>query len=358
MGELRGQPCLAPEPADGALVAGHVRMQELERDLATEREVAHSPHGAERARSEGRNHFVVLGESPAEAHFGRLARRRGVIATQCEHRATAEYAVHRADHRRHGRESLLRVFLQRAVEHGGHRGRHVGTDERDRRDIRRRRRLTRERVKTEGTELPLVGRWAGRPPVAPVGRRGHGRHVRREVVRNGRERDGPLPPDEPQAAHRRGEHVEDRKRAVHASRVVQIGERGADLAHHAHHSRDVLHAGAGEACAHRLAGNPPSQIARPTLTLLVDRPVVIRGRDRGVVAVGVRARLGLEPRSVLLERRAYQRERAAKGVDELLEVSVVFPHPFGAPAPAGRKLPLGQMLRKGRGEAVEATPAA
>ena len=101
MRELRGEPRLATEAADGALVARDVRVQQLERHLAPEREVAHAPHRAEASRAERRDHLVVVGERPAQPHLGRLARRRGVLAAQREHRAAADDAVHRADHRRH-----------------------------------------------------------------------------------------------------------------------------------------------------------------------------------------------------------------------------------------------------------------
>ena len=102
MRELRREPRLAPKAADDALVARDVRMQQLERDLAAEREIAHAPHRSERAGAERGEHFVVVGERPAQAHFGRFGRElSGLVAGEHDHRAAADDAIDRAEHRRH-----------------------------------------------------------------------------------------------------------------------------------------------------------------------------------------------------------------------------------------------------------------
>jgi hypothetical protein len=136
MRELRRQPSLATEPPDRTLIARDVRVQQLERHLASEREVAHAPHRAEASRTERRDHLVVVGERPSKPDFGRLARRGGVLAAQREHRATADDAVHGADHRRDAGEALGRITVKRLVHHLGDGRRHVGAHEDDRRERR------------------------------------------------------------------------------------------------------------------------------------------------------------------------------------------------------------------------------
>ncbi len=73
MRELRGELRFATEPADDALVARDVRVQQLERHFAAEREIAHAPHRSERAGAQCREDLVVVRERPAESHLGGLA---------------------------------------------------------------------------------------------------------------------------------------------------------------------------------------------------------------------------------------------------------------------------------------------
>ena len=93
----------------------------------------------------------------------------------------------------------------------------------------------------------------GAHDVAPLGRQGHPRRVRREPIGNLGERHRPLPSEEPEPAHRRRPRRLDGDRAVHRAGIVQVGERGADLAHHAQHGGNVVGAGAREPRADRLA---------------------------------------------------------------------------------------------------------
>ena len=78
----------------------------------------------------------------------------------------------------------------------------------------------------------------------------------------------------------------------------RIGERRADLAHDAQHRGHVLGAGAHEARAHRFAGDPAAQIARPANAVGGLRPIVVRRRHSRMIAMRQRARLRLEPRTV------------------------------------------------------------
>ena len=90
MRELRRELRLATEATDRALVARDVRVQQLERDLAPEREIAHAPHGSEGPRAKRRDDLVVVGKRPAQPHLGRLARRRSVLTAQREHGAASD----------------------------------------------------------------------------------------------------------------------------------------------------------------------------------------------------------------------------------------------------------------------------
>src|SRR5213075_1164555 len=95
MRELRGEPRLAPKTSDHPLIAGDVRMEELERNLATQCEISYAPHRAERYCAERREHFIVVGKGPAKLHFGRLGRVRcsRLIAGEHDHGATSDDSV-------------------------------------------------------------------------------------------------------------------------------------------------------------------------------------------------------------------------------------------------------------------------
>ena len=205
--ELRGEPRLTAEATDGALVARHMRVQQLERHLAAEGEVAHPPHGTERPRAEWGDHLVVIADGPAETHLRRLAFGRGVLAAQREHGAAPHDAIHRAQHGGDGREPLRGIGVKRAVEHGRYGRGHVRAQKRHRRDVAAGRGLASQGMETERRELPLVARRGWQPALAPLGGQRHLRGVGRQALRHLVEGDGPLPADHPDAAHGRGEHA-------------------------------------------------------------------------------------------------------------------------------------------------------
>ena len=69
MRELGGEPCLAPEPSDRSFITRYMRVQELERNFPTERQIADAPDRTERPGAEGCQHFVLVTEDPAQACF-------------------------------------------------------------------------------------------------------------------------------------------------------------------------------------------------------------------------------------------------------------------------------------------------
>ena len=339
MRELRGESCLAPEPAHGAFVARDVGMQELQRDLTAERLVPHAPHGAETAGTERGDDLVIVGEGPAETNLRRLARGRHALATQREHGAAADHAIHGADHRRHGGIPLSRLGLEGLVEYHRHGRRYVGPHEREGRDVVTWRGLAGERREAERGKLPLIARGRGQPAVVPLRRQRHPRGVGRESLRHAREWHRPLPSDEPEPPHRRREHVAGGDRTVDAARVVQIRQGRAYFAQHAQRGGHIVRTRAGEPGTERLSRDPATEIPGSAMRIGVGRPVVIGGRHCGVVTMRERSRLGLDPAGMILMRRAHERERAPERVDELLKMPMVLPHPLRTPVPVRRQLP-------------------
>ena len=151
----------------------------------------------------------------------------------------------------------------------------------------------------------------GAHDVAPLGRQGHAAS-RRARARRGRSASG--------TAHCQPRSQSRPIGVVHAvsteiapctrAGIVQVGERGAELAHDAQHGGHVVGAGAREPRADRLAGDPAPQIAGPAPALLVRRPVVVRRRRGGMVPVREPARLRLEPLACARDR-ARSRARAS-----------------------------------------------
>src|SRR2546423_5691696 len=89
----------------------------------------------------------------------------------------------------------------------------------------------------------------------------------------------------------------------------------------------------------RFTGEPATQIARATATLLERGPIVIGRRDRGMIAVREMSRFALQPRRMRRIRGAHERQRASERVDHFLVVSRLGHEPFGAPTPSRRGLP-------------------
>jgi hypothetical protein len=131
---------------------------------------------------------------------------------------------------------------------------------------------------------------------------------------------------------------------VRGAGVVQIRQRRAQLTDDAEHRGYVVDTRARDARTDRLTGDPAAEISGAAPAFLVRRPVVVRRRRRRVVAMRQSLRFGLEPRGVAWLRRAHQRQRTVQRVDDLLEVPVLVPHTFRPPAPAGRKLPVREVL--------------
>ena len=358
MRELRRELGLATKATDDALVARDVRVQQLERDLAAERQIADAPHGSERPGAERGEHFVVVGERPSQAHFGRFARvqRARLVAGEHEHRAAADDAIDRAKHRGQRRIPARRIRVQRAIDHGPHGLRRVGAEQLQRRHFVGRRILAREHREADRGELPLIAQRRRRPRCRSPTRCGmgmsrmSGHEARRDLV----QRHCPLPADDPQPTHRRGPHRVGRHRAVRRAEVVQVAQRRADLAEHAQHAGNVVRAHAAQPRADGFARDPAAQIAGAAATLGERRPVVIRRGHRRMIAMREMPRLRFEPRVVRGIRRAHQRERAAERVDHFLIVAVLRVQSVGAPAPPRRKLPVAQMRRHLQGDAVHA----
>jgi hypothetical protein len=197
-------------------------------------------------------------------------------------------------------------------------------------------------------ELPLVA-LRGRVPAAAalLGRRGHHRRIGREPGRDAVAGHRPLPAEQPQAAGRRHVHrcaaralrAPRRRRAPTRSRPRPPAARAAP--------RDALRPLPPHPLRQRLARDPPAQVARAPARLARRGPVVVRRRDRGMVAVGERARLGEQPVRVRRVGRAHERERPPQRVDQLLEVPLVLAYAVAAPRPAGRELPVRQVRRQG-----------
>src|SRR5688572_33283865 len=108
---------------------------------------------------------------------------------------------------------------------------------------------------------------------------------------------------------------------MHLPAVVQVAQRRSDVTQQPHHAGNVVRACARQACAYRLTRDPAPQITRTAPRVAVDRPVVIRGWNSRMVSVGEMSRLGLQPSAMFWIRRAYERQRSAEGVHDLLIVS-------------------------------------
>ena len=325
MRELRRELGFATEAPDDALVARDVRVQQLERDLAAERQIAHAPHGSERAGAERGEHFVVVGERPAETHFGRFARRAAarLVAGEHEHRAAADDAVHRAKHRRQRRKSPRGIRCSaRSMTFdtaGGASGRSScsgGTSSRGG-----------VSPVSIAKQIAASCHWS-LTASAPTCRRDHslGNGMRRmsgdRPVGNLVERHCPLPADEPETAHRRRPHRVGRHRTVHPAEVVEVAQRRADLAHDAQHAGNVVGAHAAQTRADGFAGDPATQVSGAAAALGERRPVVVCRGHRGMVAVRER-RASASSHAWCAVGRAYERQRAAERVDDFLVMTVL-----------------------------------
>ena len=355
MRELRGQPRLAAEPAHGALVARDVRVQQLERHLASEREIAHAPHRAEAARAERRDHLVVVGERPAQAHLGRLARRGGVLAAQREHRAAADDAIHRADHRGHAADSAAAGSWCSALSitcatDGGTSGRISAIGG----------------MSSRGGASPVSAlkhsaascHWSlagvGCQPVTPLGRQRHPRGVGRQTFRHVGERNGPLPAEQPESAHRRGPHrLRPRSRRARCPRRAGTRARSRARAPRAapRGRRRHRRARAARRSSRRRssAGDSPGRAGSPGTTSSSGTSSARRD------GCGARGRAPPPPATARARGSGAltsESERSER-VDDLLEVPVLVPDAFGAPAPARRQLPLGEVLGERVGHAVQ-----
>ena len=144
MGELCGELRFPSEASDGALVSRDVWMKKLERNLATEAQITHTPHGSERSRADGGEHLVIVGERPAQPYFlGLVIGDAGFVTGKHDHRSAADDAIDRAQHRGHGREAGGWIRAERAVDDRGNRLRGIGTQQMDRRRARRGRKFSR-----------------------------------------------------------------------------------------------------------------------------------------------------------------------------------------------------------------------
>ncbi len=296
---------LATKSADDALVARDARMEQLERHLAAERQVAHAPHGAERAGAQRGEDLVVVGERPAESCFGRLvgARRLELFARERDHRSSADEPIDRAEQGRDGRKSLLGVRTQRAIDDAGERARTVGTHELNRRHFIRRRVLTGERGEARRRELPLIARRSRTPyAVGPLVRHRHESEVGRDAGGDLGHRHRPLPSHHPQTPHRRREDGLGGHASVRGPEVVEVAQPRTDLAQHAQRAGNVVRAHARQSGGDRFAGDPASQVARTALIHRERRPIVVRRGNRRVVSVRQVSRFRLEPYGVRVVR--------------------------------------------------------
>ncbi len=245
--------------------------------------------------------------------------------------------------------------MQRAVDDRAHRERRVRPHQLQRRHLVGRRRFAGEHREADRRELPLVGQRRRYPGACrPFARHRHKTKIWNEAARNIRRGQRPLPADDPQATHRCRPDGLGRHRAVRRAEVVQVAQRRSCLAQDAHHAGDVVGSHAPQARGDGFAGDPSAQVSGTTTAVRERRPVVVRRRHRGMIAMRELTRLRLEPRVVCRIGRAHQRERSAERVDHFLIVPVLGHQPIGAPTPPRRELPTAQMLRQLHRGGVEA----
>src|SRR5205807_9867018 len=96
-----------------------------------------------------------------------------------------------------------------------------------------------------------------------------------------------------------------------------------------------------------------AQVAGSAARVAVCRPIVIRGRNRGMIAMRKMPRFRLEPAGVLGVRNADERQRAPQRIDQLLEMSILEEHALGAPRPFRRQLPFREVRRQRRRARIE-----
>ena len=210
------------------------------------------------------------------------------------------------------------------------------------------RRLPREHREQERRQLPLVRRHRRLPPGSlPLGgRRGELRvGVHPPGTRLARQH--PLPPQQPQATSRREPHRGGGHRAVRHPGVVQVRQGAPRLPQHLEGERHGVRPQAGHARPHRLPTDPTPQVPGTAQGFLVRRPVVVRGGDGRMIAMGQRPRFLPEPLPVGRVGGAHQRQRPPERVHHFLVVSVLAPQRLITPRPPGRQHPPGQM-RRGR----------
>ena len=239
MRQLRRELRFAAEACDRPRIARHVRMQQLERHFAAEREVAHAPHRTERAAADFGLHVVIVARGPPQAHFFRVMG-AGDKNLAADHRvAHAHHAVGGAQHGADGREAVFRLGRQCPVNDLRELGRTIRPHEGEWRRVNRRRRLGGQRHKAERRQLPLVGRLRWTPSVAPL--RGPRRPslVRNEAGRNLGRWHGPLPAQQPESTHRRHPYGFGSDTAVHLAAIVEVRERRAHVPQQAHHVLEI-----------------------------------------------------------------------------------------------------------------------
>ena len=133
--------CLATEIADSLRVVGDAGVQDLQRHLALEREVADAPYVTVRAASELGEQLVVVAHRLAQSDVGVIvgAPHRLVIAAHEQRaRCTAPVrarALEIAQHRRDGGISACGIFRQRARQYRGESFGRLRAQERHWRDV-------------------------------------------------------------------------------------------------------------------------------------------------------------------------------------------------------------------------------
>ena len=103
----------------------------------------------------------------------------------------------------------------------------------------------------------------------------------------------------------------------------------------------------------RFAFDPPTEIAGPATRVAVDRPEVVRRRDRRVAQMREVPRLRREPPRVLRIGRRNECQRPPQRVDDLLGVSILARDTGRTPSPVRRQLPPGQVGGEVTGRLVE-----
>src|SRR4051794_35224445 len=105
---------------------------------------------------------------------------------------------------------------------------------------------------------------------------------------------------------------------MHGTAVVHVGQRRPRAPEHLQHVRNVLCSKPARMRGYRFTGYPAPQIPRPTSTLTVARPVVIRRWHRGMIPMREVSGFRGEPIRVQRIWCADECEGAAQCVDDFL----------------------------------------